>query len=141
MSILKTLPWITLTLVMVTYTTLGWVISKAPVPWFAWLLVAIAVLFLTGVVTTPWKSFADYSDALVKSNTRSFGVAILAAFLFFLMLAWFKVFLQGLLITSAATLARIDFQVAGFREIQAFWITSIFSLVGLALGAVGGKFL
>ena len=141
MSILKRLPWITLTLLMVTYSTLGWVISKAPVPWFTSLLTAIAVLFLTGVITTPWKKFADYSDALAKSNTRSFGVAILGAFLFFLILAWFKIFLQALLIIAAAILARIDFQVAAFREMQAFWIISIFSLVGLALGAVGGKFI
>ncbi len=141
MSILKKLPWITLTLVMITYTTLGWLISKAVLPWFVWLVVAIAVLLLTGVVTTPWKKFASYCNTVVQSNTKSFTVAILGAFLFFLILAWFKVFLQTLLIASAAILARIDFQVAGFREIQAFWITSIFSLLGLALGAVGGKFL
>jgi hypothetical protein len=141
MSILKRLPWITLTLVMVTYSTLGWVISKASVPWFTSLLVAIAVLFLTGVVTTPWKKVATYTNAIVKSNTMSFCFAILGAFLFFMILSWFKVFLQTMLISSAAILARIDFQVAGFREIQAFWITSIFSLVGLTLGAVGGKFI
>lgn len=54
----------------------------------------------------------------------------------FMIVAWFHVFLDGLLMISAAILARIDFQAAGFREVQTFSTTSIFSLAGLGLGAV-----
>jgi len=55
--------------------------------------------------------------------------------LFFLMVAWFRLFLDTLLIIAAAVLARIDFQTAGFKEGQAFLLTSLFSLVGMAGGA------
>ncbi|WP_306298966.1 hypothetical protein [Nostoc sp. T09] len=51
------------------------------------------------------------------------------------MLAWFRMFLDTLLIVAAAILARIDFQSAGFKQGKAFWITSVLSLAGLALGA------
>jgi hypothetical protein len=77
----------------------------------------------------------EISSILLKSSTRSFVFAVFAAFLFFVMLAWFRLFLDTLLIVSAAILARIDFQAAGFKQGQTFWITSIFCLAGLALGA------
>ncbi|BAZ30243.1 hypothetical protein NIES4074_26990 [Cylindrospermum sp. NIES-4074] len=73
---------------------------------------------------------------LLKTNTRSFGVAVFAAFLFFIMLAWFRVFLDTLLIISATILAKIDFQGSGLRQELAFLFTSIFSLTGLALGGL-----
>jgi hypothetical protein len=60
----------------------------------------------------------------------------LGAFLFFMMLAWFRVFLDTLLIISSAILARIDFQSAGFKEGQAFMVTSIFSIAGVGLGGI-----
>jgi hypothetical protein len=57
------------------------------------------------------------------------------------MIAQFRVFLDTLLIIAAAILAKIDFQTAGFSEGQAFWFLSIFSLTGLALGALIHKFI
>ncbi|MBW4684030.1 MAG: hypothetical protein KME40_02780 [Komarekiella atlantica HA4396-MV6] len=136
MSILKRVPWVSLALVLLSYSTLGWVISETRPPLFVWLVVVVVILLLLITLTTPWSKMARYYTILFKSNTRSFGVAVLAAFLFFVMLAWFRVFLDTLLILSATILVKIDFQTAGFREGLAFVITSIFSLTGLALGAL-----
>ncbi|MBH8555632.1 hypothetical protein I8751_25460 [Nostocaceae cyanobacterium CENA357] len=136
MSIFKRLPWISLALVLLSYSTLGWVLSEAQAPLFVWLVVVLAVLLLVGSLTAPLSLVTQYSVLLFRSNIRSFAVAVFAAFLFFLMLAWFRVFLDTLLIISAAILARIDFQGAKFSEGQAFLITSITSLTGVGLGAV-----
>jgi hypothetical protein len=136
MSILKRLPWISLAFVLFSYSTLGWVLSETRASWLVWLVVVLAILLLVVSLTTPWSSMAHYSSILFRSNTRTFVVTVLGAFLFFMMIAWFRVFLDTLLIVSAAILARIDFQVAGFKEWQAFLITSIFSFAGLALGVV-----
>jgi hypothetical protein len=133
---LKRLPWISLALVLFSYSTLGWVLSEAQAPWFAWLVVMVAILLLVGSLTAPWSMMANYSSILFRSNTRTFAVAVFGAFLFFLMLAWFRIFLDTLLIISAAILARIDFQASGFKEGQAFLMTSFFSMAGIALGAV-----
>lgn len=134
MSILKRLPWVSLALLLVTYAILGWVISAANVRPFVWLVVAIAVFSLVGFWTTPWSNMANYSIFVFKSNLRTFALIILAAFLFFLMVAWFSVFLDSLVVIAAVILARIDFQLIGFSRKQAFWTLSIFSLIGLALG-------
>lgn len=139
MSIFKRLPWVSLGLLLLTDSNFGWVISKANAPPFVWLLAVIAVLLLIGGLTTPWAKMTDYSIFLFRSNIRSFGITILWAFLFFLMVAWFRVFIDTLVIIAAAILARIDFQAAGFNEKHAFVILSIFSLTGLALGALVQK--
>jgi hypothetical protein len=141
MSILKRLPFVSLVLLLFTYTTLGWVISKAYAPKFIWLLTVITILVLLGGLTISWRRLTHYSFVLFQSNLRSFSITVLGAFLFFLMIAQFRVFLDTLLIIAAAILAKIDFQTAGFSEGQAFWFLSIFSLTGLALGALIHKFI
>jgi hypothetical protein len=135
MSILKKLPWLSLILLLLTFISLGWVLSATNPPHFIWVLVAIAILFLVASLTSPLARIADYSVNLFTSNLRSFSVTVLAAFLFFLVFARFRLFLDILVILAALMLVRIDFQAAGFRELQAFCITSIFSLAGLAMGA------
>lgn len=134
--ILKKVPWFSLALILLSYSTLGWVISEAQAPWFAWLVVVVAILLALICLTTPWSRLAEFYSMLLKTNTRSFGVAVFAAFLFFIMLAWFRVFLDTLLIISATILAKIDFQGSGLRQELAFLFTSIFSLTGLALGGL-----
>ncbi|BAY47731.1 hypothetical protein SAMD00079811_53500 [Scytonema sp. HK-05] len=138
MSILKRLPFVSLVLLLLTYTTLGWVISKtyAPAPWFIWLLAVIAILVVLAGLTISWRRLTEYSFVLFKSNLKSFSITVLAAFLFFLMIAQFRVFLDTLVIIAAAVLGKIDFQTAGFTDGQAFCFLSIFSLTGLALGAL-----
>ena len=136
MSILKRVPWVSLALVLLSYSTLGWVISEARAPLFVWLMTVVAILLLIVTLTIPWMKMRYYFSILLKSNTRSFAVAVLGAFLFFVMIAWFRVFLDTLLIVSATILVKIDFQTAGLREGLAFWTTSSFSLIGLALGAL-----
>lgn len=135
MSILKQTPWLSLTLVFLSYCALGWVISETRTPGFIWLILIAAILLLLASLTTPWSKIADYYSTLLKSNLRSFLITVSAAFLFFLMLAWFRIFLDTLLILSATILAKIDFQTSGYKAGVGFWFTSIFALSGLAIGA------
>ncbi|WP_292856895.1 hypothetical protein [Nostoc sp. LPT] len=141
MSILKRVPWVSLALVLLSYSTLGWVISETRAPIFVWVVTVVAILLLIITLTAPWSKMTSYYSLFLQSNTRAFGVAVLAAFLFFIMIAWFRVFLDTLLIISATILVRIDFQRAGLKEGLAFSTASIFSLGGLALGALIYKFI
>jgi hypothetical protein len=136
MTLIKSFPWVSLTLVVLAYASLGWLISQAHSPWYIWLTVVTAMLFLLSALTTPWLKMADYSIIFFKSDTRTLAFSVLAAFLFFLMIAWFKVFLDTLVIISANILFRIDVQRCGLGERQTFLVTSIFSFTGLAFGAV-----
>jgi hypothetical protein len=134
MSILKKIPWFSLALVLLSYSTLGWVISEAKPPVSIWLVTVVAILLVLLGLTTPWSKIAGYYNIFFKSNARSFGATVLAAFLFFVMLAWFRVFLDTLLVISATLLAMIDFQAASLQQWLAFCLMSICSLTGLATG-------
>ncbi|BAY14315.1 hypothetical protein NIES2109_43420 [Nostoc sp. HK-01] len=136
MSIFKRLPWTSLLLVLVSYTTLGWVLSESRMPWPLWIVVVLGVLILLASLAVPFLAMANYSSVFFESSTRTFLIAVCGAFLFFLMVAWFRLFLDTLLIISAAILAKIDFHTAGFKGRSAFLITSLFSLTGIACGAV-----
>ncbi len=135
-TIIKRLPWISLALLILTYTNLGWVTYQASYSLIHWVLLVIAILFLTGSFTTPWSQISDFFHVLLKSNLRYFGLTLLGAFLLFLVLAKFRIFLDILVIIAATMLARLDFQGAGFKERLAFGIIFIFSLFGLGLGVI-----
>ncbi|MDJ0620673.1 MAG: hypothetical protein QNJ63_28725 [Calothrix sp. MO_192.B10] len=135
-TIIKRLPWISLALLILTYTNLGWVAYQARYSLINWVLLVIAILFMTGSFTTPWSQISDFFRILLKSNLRYFGLTLLGAFLLFLILAKFRIFLDILVIIAATMLARLDFQGAGFKERLAFGIIFIFSLVGLGLGVI-----
>lgn len=133
-SIIKKLPWISLTLVLLTYSVFGWILSQEKLPTFAWLLIVISILILIAAITTPWSKAVKYVRFLFNTKLKSFGFAVLGAFLFFLIFAEFRIFLDIMLITSTTILVRLDFQAAGLKETQAFLLTSLFSISGLMLG-------
>ena len=136
MSILKKIPWFSLILVLLSYSTLGWVIFEGKAQWYVRLITVVTILLSLICVTNPWLKLDDYSHIFFKSNARTFVVAVLAAFLFFLMIAWFRVFLDTLLVICATILAKIDFQAVGLKPALAFGCISFCSLLGLGLGAL-----
>ncbi|TAE52666.1 MAG: hypothetical protein EAZ76_19200 [Nostocales cyanobacterium] len=136
MLMLKQIPWLSLTLVFLSYCALGWVISETETPWFVWVILISVILLLLASLTIPWSKIAQYYSTLLKSNLRSFLLTVVAAFVFFLMLAWFRIFLDTLLILSATILAKIDFQTSGYKTGVGFLLTSGFALSGLAVGAL-----
>ncbi|WP_414621800.1 hypothetical protein [Calothrix sp. CCY 0018] len=134
LSIIKKLPYRSLTLVFLTYSVFGWILSQENLPTFAWLLVVISVVILVAGITTPYTKTVKYVRVLFNTKLKSFGFAVLGAFLFFLIFAEFRIFLDIMLIISATILVRLDFQMAGIKETQAFFLTSLFSISGLMLG-------
>ncbi len=135
MSIFNKIPWFSLTLVLLSYSTLGWLIFEEKAQWYVRLITVLTILLSLILVTNPWLKLDDYSHIFFKSNARTFVVAVLAAFLFFLMIAWFRVFLDTLLVLCATILAKIDFQTVALKPSLAFGCISFCSLVGLGLGA------
>ncbi|MEA5573127.1 hypothetical protein [Calothrix sp. UHCC 0171] len=136
MSIIKKIPWLSLTLALLTYSSLGWFISVINLDPIAWIGVAIALLLVVAIMTMPLLEFNKYTNYLFKSNIRTFVAAIFGALLLFLMLGWFRLFLDTLVIVAANILVRIDFQTAGWQQIHAFGILSLIALSGLGIGSL-----
>ncbi|WP_306460509.1 hypothetical protein [Cuspidothrix issatschenkoi] len=119
-----------------SYITLGWVIFEDKSDWSIWLITVASVLLFLMCLTNPRFKLREYSGIFFKNNSRTFGVTVLAAFLFFLMIAWFRVFLDTLLILCATILAKIDFQAVDLKPELTFACISFCSLLGLGLGAL-----
>jgi hypothetical protein len=135
-SITKKFPWFSPLLLLLTYTNLGWVIYQAHYSLIIWLLLIVGILILSSSFTAPWSEISRFFRFLFQSNLRYFCITILGAFLLFLMLAKFRLFLDILVIIAGTMLVRLDFQAAGYKEKLAFGTILIFSLLGLGLGAI-----
>jgi hypothetical protein len=136
MSTSKGLPWLSLLLILLTYGSLGWTVSHIPLATYHWVLISVAILFLVALLTQSWIAIAKYSRFLFKSTISSFAISVVGAFCIFLISAWFRVFLDTLLVIAATILMRIDLQTSGLREGQIFLLVSFLSWSGFALGVL-----
>ena len=136
MPTLRKLPWVSIALLLVTYSTLGWLLSALHDPLFVWVIIVVGVLLLAARLSAPWSKIRDQFAWLFKSDARALSVAVATAFLTVVIISWLHIFAHALVIISANTLVRLDAQTAGLSERQVFWILAIMSLAGLALGGV-----
>lgn len=133
MPTLNKLPWVSSALLMVTYSTLGWVLAAFHDPWFVWVMIVVAILLLAAFLSTPGAKFRDTD--LFKSDTRTFSFVVAAAFLSVMILWRLHIFVHALVTISAAILVRLEAQEARLSNRQTFWILASISLTGLGLGA------
>jgi hypothetical protein len=134
MSFVKKLPWASLMLLLVTYGAFGWLLYAWTISWKVWLLMTAIALLTALALTAPFELMRICLGALLKSDTTAFISIILGSFAAVILLRWFPFFAHFLILLSAASLARLDIQLAGFSGLQAFLILAIFSLSGLSLG-------
>lgn len=139
----KNLPWVSLTLLFVTHSMLGWQLSDFLTPDIhpgnsvaMWTLVVAGDILLATAISSRLSHLRDGLARLFKSDTRAFLVAVIFAFLSVVVITWLHVFVHILVVLSAATLVRLDTQTAKWTIKQSFWTVTIFSLTGLGVGAV-----
>jgi len=130
----KKLPWTSLALLVVTYSTLGWQLYAWSGSWRVWLLGAAFVLLMAFAFTTPAKILATCLDGFLKSDTTAFISMILGAFAVVAILRWLTAFAHFLLLLSASALARLDMELGAYSELQAFAVLAVVSLSGFGLG-------
>ncbi len=136
MSTLEKLPWISFALLLITYIILGWLLSALHERWYVWLMVAVVVLLIIALLSTPWSKIRNSFIGLLKSDGRIFFSAIAIASLSFAIVCMLHIFSYALIVIAVNILARLDAQTSGLSARQAFWILAILSLAGLELGAV-----
>lgn len=135
MSIAKQLSRLSRLLLSLGYFNLGWELSEGKSPWWAWLLVTVFTLGLAETLAFPWSIVRALFNRWISSDTKAFFAATLASFLTVVLLSWSKISAQALLLVAAATLARIDLQLASIGELKAFFILNLLGFAGLGLGS------
>ena len=134
MPTLKKLLWVSLALLLITYSTLGWVLAAFHYPWFVWVMIVVVIVLLAAFLSSPEAKFRD-SSHLFKSDTRTFLFVVAAAFLSVIIIWMLHIFAHALVTISAAILVRLEAQESRLSNRQSFWILEVVSLAGLGLGA------
>lgn len=134
MPTLKKFPWFSLALLLVTCSILGWILSELRHPQQAWVIVAVGLLLLNALLASSWAKIRNGIAKVFRSDTKTFFVTVIAAFLSVVVIAWLQVFVPALIVISTGILVKLDAQTAKLSEAQTFCILSIVSLTGLGFG-------
>lgn len=133
----KKLPWVSLLLLLISYTICGWLLfAVAYKHWVVWLAAGAMALLIAGALTSALPLVKDIVGFTLKSDSRAFFIVTIAAFLTVLVVTWFNAFAHALILMSAESLARLELQTSRFNQWQAFGILSLVSLAGLGLGGI-----
>lgn len=151
MSWIKKIPWLSLTILLLTYGTFGWIYGSWGIELIeqtTWLgeledhiansiiygIGIVAVLFIALIFTAPISLITLGVDNWLKSDSRAFLSIFLGAFAFAVIVQRVDYFARFLILISAALLVKLDLQLAGCKTWLSFFILTIFCL----LGFIGG---
>ncbi|UNU26610.1 hypothetical protein [Microcoleus vaginatus] len=127
--------WVSLTLLFVTYFTLGWKLSEFDVPpHLTWFLAIASILVLAVALSFPLRETKALIMRWFSSDVGAFLSIILGAFVAVVVFAWLHLFATCLVLISAVALARLDIQISGWKNWRAFAVLASISLSGVALG-------
>jgi hypothetical protein len=130
----KKIPWLSLILLLASYSTFSWFLYRSTVTWIVWLAVLVLALLQALLLTALSEGFRRFMGNWLKSDVGYFTMIILAAFSVVIALVWVHVFEYVLMVFAAEILARMDLQNAGYTRFQALAILTVLSLCGLAVG-------
>lgn len=135
MSFLNKHVWISIPILIITYSLFGWLVSWN-LSYFSFLLNALLILVICLGLTAPLTNLKKGVNRGLKSDTRAYIIVILSAFAAVVIMHWFEVFVRLLVIVSASALARLDLDTLHYNQRQAFWILILLSLAGFMLGVI-----
>ncbi len=134
-------PWLSLLLLLVSYANFGRLLAESNVNWYVWGLATGLALLIAEALASPWSLIRTVAIRWLKSDTRAFITVMASAFLAVAVLNWFHISAQGILLVTASALVRLDAQILGTSDLQAFFIVMSVSLLGLGLGWLWNYFL
>jgi hypothetical protein len=154
---LKSLPFVSIALVIITYGVFGWSVASASVPWaeqlhdqlhvFEWDLEEETILLLihgfalfaitltTLALTAPITLMTYFVGVWVQAEVRSMVSILLWSFLFVVALRWFNHFTTFLVLLCAAILGRIELRYVGLNQTQTLMLLSVICMAGFSGGA------
>lgn len=125
-------PWLSLVLLWLSYSLLGWYLSAYHVFWFMGVLVAVLALAIA------WKSIPCLKDLIRFGSRGSWVILIMLVISVFISFIATWTLLLTLIIVPLITtfLAEIEMRFAGFSEVNTFVLLTVTSVLGLGLGEI-----
>jgi hypothetical protein len=130
----KKLLWLSLSLLLAAYTTLGYFLSSWTVPWVVWLFVMAFALVQAILLTSVSKDFRTSMGNWIGSDIGHLMAISAGALSVTVVLVWFHIFQYILMIGSTEILARVELHFYGLNRPQSLGVLTGTSLLGLGLG-------
>lgn len=155
---LKKIPWLSIILLLLTYSSFGWIFARSSSRWIEWLLEndswfgltftepvvflslkiigVITVLFISLILTTPLRFFNYLFGTWLQSDTKALLSVLGFAFAAVLIACWLEQFIRLLVLTSAAMLLRFELQKNGYSQGLRKLLLGGLSLFGFVIGLI-----
>lgn len=155
---LKTLPWLSLAIIIVTYGVFGWHIATLSAHWSHALvlqsrdwglsiednsmmliihLLAILMIVITSLaLSAPLSLMTFVVGSSIRSEGQSIVSMVIWSFLFVIILRWFNIFTHFLVLLSAALLGRLELRYIGYTNTRTVFLLMLIGLVGFSIGAL-----
>ncbi|MGK7919714.1 MAG: hypothetical protein AB4080_06860 [Trichodesmium sp.] len=130
---MKKIPFLSFSLLLVTYSIFGWHLANAQVSLLLYLVVIFGIIFLDAILAFPVLNFKVLLPWF-ESDIYTFLSTIFTAFLFVFVITWIHISLHSLVLISAGILVKLDNQLYGLNRWQSFGILLMLSEGSLGLG-------
>jgi hypothetical protein len=131
---MKQFPWLSLTLLLASYSTFSWFLYRATAPWVVWAAVFALAVIQALLLTTLSQGLRRFVRLWLQSDLGYFSMVAIGAFSIAVILVWFNIFGYFLMVVGSEILSRLDLQNAGFNSWQTLGILTMISSLGLAVG-------
>ncbi len=128
------LPWISLVLLLVTYTTFGWLLADWTNNRVIWLAVAFGTTILAGCVTYPSRSVNMGFGGLFKTDVKAFILILVASIASILLVAWIQLFVDLVILAAAGLLVSLDLKTGGWSKPFSLVLIIGWQLLGISMG-------
>lgn len=128
------LPWTSLLLLFLTYTTFGWLLYEWTSNRQVWLVSAFGVIILGGFVSYPSRSISLSFGGFFKTDTRAFILIILASVGSVILLTQLQLFVDAVVLCAAGLLVSLDLKVKGWSKSMSFLLIISWQLLGMSTG-------
>jgi hypothetical protein len=128
------LPLVSLSLLLLTYTTFGWLIYDWTSDRRVWLIVAAGITVLGAILTYPSRSVSLGFGGFFKTDTRALILIILASIVSVALLTWLQFFVDTIVLCSAGLLASLDLKIRGWSKALSLLLIIGWQLLGMSAG-------
>ena len=150
---LKSIPYLSLALLLITYGAFGWIYSSWGVKAVEQGIllskleteIALGVVYGLGtmwivliavVFTAPISLITISFNSWLKSDARAFLSIFIGAFAFTIIVQRLDYFAKFLVLLAAALLFKLDLQLVGYRKWLSWFIVTFFCLLGFIGGII-----
>jgi len=158
MSRTQTLPFLSCSLILLTYGVFGWIVAQSSIIWSEWLveqgkawgwviddesayiivdlLGAALILLIAIALTAPIALITIFFGSWLRSEAKAWISILGWSFAVVFIIRWINYFTKLLVLLCAALLGRLELQAAGYNNWQTFIILSLVCLGGFSSGVL-----